>query len=60
MSRAKPKATSESVATTASKLLRAPRASKAVKSVAGSSLTQRQKKHTKPQPVRQFKAGKDL
>jgi len=53
----KPKKTSTSVAARASAVLRSPRASKAVKSVAGSALAQREKAAV---PVRKFKAGKDL
>lgn len=55
--KAKAKATSTSVASRASSVLRSPRASKAVKSIAGSALAQREKK---PRRTLEFKAGKDL
>lgn len=54
----KAKTTSTSVASRASSVLRSPRASKAVKSIAGSALAQREKGPRKS--AAQFKAGKDL
>ena len=56
----KPKATSTGVASKAATALRSPRSSKAAKSIAGSALAQREKQRQRTQPVRQFKAGKDL
>lgn len=53
----KAKATSRPVASRASSVLRNPRASKAVKSIAGSALAQRE---NAPRKTRSFKAGKDL
>ena len=56
----KAKATSTSVASRAASVLRSPRASKAVKSIAGSALAQREKASAPMEPVQKFKAGKDL
>jgi hypothetical protein len=56
----KGKATSTSVASRAAAVLRSPRASKAVKSIAGSALAQREKTTEPVSPVSKFKAGKDL
>jgi len=56
----KAKATSTSVASRAATVLRSPRASKAVKSIAGSALAQREKAAPGTEPVQKFKSGKDL